>query len=310
MRERKETKQEEKFLRQQYGKVGRQAAVKICSWTKRFLRKGEGCYKQHFYGISTGKCLEMTPVLVCNQRCRHCWRDHSLFSNKVGEVDEPEEIIEGCIKERKKLLMGFKGYKKVDLKNFGDCLRPKHAAISLTGEPCLYPKLPELVRKFYEKGFESVFVVTNGTRPEMVEKLGKEGRKPTNIYLSVEGWDKKSYLEFCRPLEEGQYEKILETMEILKRLKGKVNTVLRITCIKGFNMDKAEKFRWIVEKMEPKFIEGKGYMFLGQSRKRMKEEDMPTHKEVKEFGEKLARLTGYKIKGEQEESRVVWLGKD
>lgn len=308
----KEEKQEEKFIRQQYGKVGKGAAVKICSWTKRFLRKGDCCYKHHFYGISTGKCLEMSPVLVCNQRCRHCWRDHSLFSNKVEEADRSEEIIEGCIAARKKLLIGFKGSEKTDKKCFEECLKPKQAAISLSGEPCLYPKLPELIKKFYEKGFESVFLVTNGTKPEMIEKIGKLEKPPTNIYLSVEAWDKESYKDFCKPFEEKQWEKIKETMEVLKKLKkeGKIQTVLRITCIKSFNMDKAGEFKWMAEKMEPKFIECKGYMFLGQSRKRMEQENMPTHKEVKEFGEELARLTGYKMKGEQEESRVVLLGKD
>lgn len=305
-------KQENKFVKQQYGKVRRYSAAKVCSWTKRHIRCGESCYKHHFYGISTGKCLEMTPVLICNQRCRHCWRDHSLFANRMEEIDEPEEIIEGCIKERKKLLIGFKGNKKIDLKKFEDCLVPKQAAISLTGEPCLYPKLPRLVEKFYEKGFDSVFLVTNGTVPSMLEELGKLKKLPTNIYLSVEWWDKESYLDFCKPLEEGQYEKILKSMDILRRLKeeGKTKTVLRITCVRGFNMDKVNEFKWIVEKMKPSYIECKGYMYVGQSRKRMEKENMPEHFEVKEFAKKLAELTDYKVKGEQEESWVVLLGED
>ncbi len=299
------------FVRQQYGQVGKHSAVKICGWTKKMIRCGKSCYKHHFYGISTGKCLEMSPVLICNQRCKHCWRDQSLFSDKIIEADNPGEIIDGCIAERKRLLMGFKGG-KIDLKKFEDCLVPKQAAISLTGEPCLYPKLPELVEKFYENNFDSVFLVTNGTIPSMLEELGKLKRLPTNIYLSVEWWDKESYVDFCKPLEEGQYEKILESMDILRRLngEGKVKTVLRITCVNGFNMDKINEFKWIVEKMQPSYIECKGYMFVGQSRERMKRENMPEHFAVKEFASKLAGLTGYEIKGEQEESRVVLLEKN
>lgn len=302
----------EKFVKQQYGRVGRHSAVKVCSWTKRHIRCGDSCYKHHFYGISTGMCLEMTPMLLCNQRCRHCWRDQSLFGKEISGLDSPEEIIDKCIKERKRLLIGFKGSKKVDLKRFEGCLAPKQAAISLTGEPCLYPKLPELVTKFYGKGFESVFLVTNGTCPEMLERLGKLKKLPTNIYLSVECWDKDSYINFCQPWEEGQYEKILESMDILKRLKtkGKTKTVLRITCINGFNMDKIPKFKWIVDKMQPSYIECKGYTYVGQSRERMQKGNMPKHHEVKEFASRLAELTGYKVKEEQKESWVVLLGKD
>ncbi len=146
----------------------------------------------------------------------------------------------------------------------------------------------------------------------MLEKLGKLEKLPTNIYLSVEGWDKESYLDFCKPLEEGQDEKILESMDVLKRLKEgkKTKTVLRITCVRGFNMDKVSEFKWIVEKMQPSYIECKGYMHVGQSRERMKREAMPDHVEVKEFAERLAKLTGYQVKGEQKESWVVLLGKD
>lgn len=231
-----------------------------------------------------------------------------MFDKEIKEADEPEKIIEGCVSERKRLLMGFKGWEKVDLGRFKECLVPKQAAVSLTGEPCLYPKLPELVSGFYEAGFDSVFLVTNGTIPLMLKKLGK-GKLPTNIYLSVEWWDKESYIDFCRPLDEKQYEKILKSMEILKKLKGKTKTVLRITCVKGFNMDKAKEFKWIVEKMQPSYIECKGYMFVGQSRERMVKENMPAHSEVKELAFELGKLIGYKVKGEQEESRVVLLGK-
>lgn len=300
-------KDKNRFVRQQYGRIGEQAVVKVCNWTKRFIRKGDCCYKHHFYGISTGRCLEMSPVLICNQRCRHCWRDQDLLI-KRGKFDEPEKIIEECIKQRKKLLIGFKGNEKIDLKKFEECLVPKQAAISLTGEPCLYPKLPELIKKFYEKGFESVFLVTNGTKPEMIEKISRLKKLPTKVYLSVEAWDKKSYTSFCKPLEEGQYEKIKKTMALLSKIK--TDTVLRITCIKRFNMDKAEKFKWIVEKMKPDHIECKGYMFVGQSRKRMEQENMPKHPEVRKFAEELARMTGYSIKGEQEESLVVLLEKN
>ena len=299
---------EDKFVKQQYGKVGKHSVVKVCSWTKRCLR-GEGhCYKHHFYGISTGQCLEMSPILICNQRCKHCWRDQSLFTDKMDEYDDPEFIIDGCIEERRKLLIGFKGNEKVDQKKVEQFLKPKQAAISLTGEPCLYPKLPQLVDKFYEKGFDSVFLVTNGTVPEMLKKFNKY---PTNIYLSMEAWDENSYQEFCKPLHKNQWDKINESIGILREISasGKAKTVLRITCVQNYNMDNPEKFKEIIERMQPTYIECKSYMFVGQSRLRLKQENMPSHEAVKEFSEKLAKIIGYDVEGEQEASRVVLLAK-
>ena len=302
------SKKEDVFVRQQYGRVGQHSVVKICGWTKKHLRCGDNCYKHHFYGISTGQCLEMSPVLICNQRCKHCWRDQSLF-NEVEEWDEPKEIIKGCIEERRKLLMGFKGSEKTDLKEFKKCLVPKQAAISLTGEPCLYPYLPELVSEFYLRGFESVFVVTNGTVPNMLRKLGRLSQGPTNVYLSIEWWDEESYTKFCKPLEKGQYARILESMEVLKELSsaGKVKTVLRITSVVGWNMDKAQEMKWIVERMRPDFIEVKGYMHVGYSKLRMERRMMPLHPEVVEFAAELTKVIDYKVSGEQKESRVVLL---
>jgi len=306
------SKKEDVFVRQQYGKVGNHSVVKICGWTKKHIRCGANCYKHHFYGISTGRCLEMSPILICNQRCKHCWRDQSLFANQLEKFDEPKDIIKGCMQERTRLLIGFQGNEKIDQKELEKCMIPKQAAISLTGEPCLYPKLPELVTEFYNQNFDSVFLVTNGTKPEMIKKLSQLERPPTNIYLSIEAWDEQSYLDFCRPFDKKQWLKIQESMDSLKKIKeeNKTTTVLRITCVKNFNLDKVKEFKWIINKLQPTYIECKGYMHVGYSQKRLERTCMPQHDEVKEFAEKLAQLTGYKIQGEQKESWVVLLGKD
>ena len=311
------SKKEDVFVRQQYGKVARHSVVKVCGWTKKHLRCGANCYKHHFYGISTGRCLEMSPILICNQRCKHCWRDQSLFADKMVDaegkaaIDEPKDIVAGCIQERKRLLIGFQGNQKIDMEELRKCMVPKQAAISLTGEPCLYPKLPELVTEFYNQDFESVFLVTNGTVPEMLLKLGRLKTPPTNIYLSMEAWDEHSYLDFCRPLNKEQWLKIQESMDVLGGLEenGKTKTVLRITCVKDFNIDQVNNFKWIVDKMKPTYIECKGYMHVGYSQKRLERSCMPDHVEVKEFATKLAELTGYTVKGEQKESWVVLLGR-
>ena len=156
-------KQKERLYRQQFRIVGRHSAVKICYWTKKCVRdKKDVCYKQIFYGVNCGNCLEMSPIISCNQRCLHCWRDNTVFSAKwEGDADEPKDIIKGCIEERKKLLYGFKGNAKIDLRLFDSYLNPDHAAISLTGEPTLYPKLAQLIDCFFDDfKFKTVFSIS------------------------------------------------------------------------------------------------------------------------------------------------------
>lgn len=311
--------QKERLYKQQFRLVGRHSAVKVCFWTKECLRKGNKvCYKQLFYDIHTANCLEMSPAITCNQRCLHCWRDTSVFSPEwEGEADEPKEIIEGCIKERRQLLMGFKGFEQVDKTQWKNSLIPNHAAISLTGEPCLYPKLPQLIDSFFDNfNFRTVFLVTNGTVPEMLRKFGKkgcgkrqEGSKhfPTNIYLSLEAFDEGSHKRLNNPVTSNNWKRIQESMHYLNGIKDKTKTILRITAIKKMNLDKAKEFAKFVELMQPEHIEVKGYGWLGYSRRRLNEENVPEWDEIKEFSEKLGGLSGYKITNGHEPSKVVQL---
>lgn len=291
--------------------VGNHSAVKICHYCKENIRgKKKGCYKKTFYGIETDRCLEMSPAITCPKRCRHCWRDTAIFSSKwVGPVDDPKKIIEGCIRERNKLLIGFRGHPKVDVNYFDEkIVMPTHAAISLTGEPCMYPRLNELVDSFFDDfNFKTVFLVTSGTVPERLLEFKKH--YPTNIYLSTEAHNKEMYQKLCIPVIKDAWEKYNESMDIMReKLNKKCRTVLRITCMKGLNMSEPEKFAWILEKAQPQYVECKGYMFVGYSMQRMKKENMPSMREVKVFAEKLVRnCPSYKIIDERSDSEVVLL---
>ena len=147
-------------------------AVKICGWTKNSL-VGEGvCYKQKFYGIQTHRCMQMSPAVpFCKHRCLFCWRDTSITNPEwEGPYDEPEEIIDECIEAQRKLLTGYKGNDKSDPKMVKEAFNPNQVAISLAGEPMEYPMISELIKEFKKRNF-SVFIVTNGTRPDVVEKM-------------------------------------------------------------------------------------------------------------------------------------------
>ena len=105
----------------------------------------------------------MTPsVFHCTLGCVFCWRDYKAPVSKewVWDVDAPEFILEGSLYAQKKLLEGYAGNPKAIKKAFEQSLQVKHVALSLTGEPIMYPRLNELLHLFNEQGI-STFLVTN-----------------------------------------------------------------------------------------------------------------------------------------------------
>ena len=111
------------LLRQKYHLVGSHSAVKRCRWLYESIVHDRTCYKQKFYGINSHQCIQMTPsVLHCTMRCIFCWRaqsgDHDLSWNetRLTEWDDPEDIIEGCIREQKRILSGYKAHTIADQK--------------------------------------------------------------------------------------------------------------------------------------------------------------------------------------------------
>ncbi len=246
----------------------------------------------------------MTPALTCNQRCLHCWRDITIFSEPEwkGPVDEPKEIIKGCIEERKKLLIGFKGNKKVNSEVLERAMQPVHAAISLTGEPCLYPRIADLIEEFFSFGFESVYLVTNGTVPEALESLRK---LPTNLYISLTASNPEMYKKLCNPLIKDGWLRLQKSLEIMSKMK--TNTVIRITMINGLNTENPNEFIPHIEKARAKYVECKAYMHVGYSKDRLTEQHMPSMEKIREFAKVIEENSNYKIKDERTDSRIVLL---
>ncbi len=274
------------------------SAVKTCLWLKKSLRDEGVCYKQKFYGIQSHRCLQMTPALMCNQFCVHCWRPLELLKDFRG-WDEPEKIVEESIKAQRRLLSGFYGTKGVNRKKLEEAEEPNQVAISLIGEPTLYPYLPDLIECYKNRGF-TTFLVTNGTNPEMLGEVN-----PTQLYLSLTAYSEESHLSINRP-PKSYWGLILESLKVLRDSRSR--KVIRLTLIKGLNMDEkaAEGFDRLIRIAGPDYIEAKAYMFLGYSRLRLKAENMPEHADVVEFSRLLSRR-GYEIVDESEQSRVCLL---
>jgi tRNA wybutosine-synthesizing protein 1 len=277
------------------------AAAKVCHWTKKSLLNEGVCYKEKFYGIESHRCLQMSPSIpFCQQQCSFCWRDISITKTVWDEdYDEPGTIIDECIDAQKNLLCGFFGNAQADKKKLKEAQEPRNAAISLAGEPMLYPKINEMISEFNRRDF-TTFLVTNGMTPLKLENIEKE---PTQLYISLDAPNKEVYNQVCNPKITGGWDLLNKSLNLLSSFNCR--TVLRTTCVKDHNMLNPHEYADIIKTTNPDFIEIKAYMFVGSSRDRLTFENMPSNKEVYSFAESIANLCDREIIDSSFESRVV-----
>ncbi len=295
----------QELTKQQYRLVGEHSAVKTCGWTKNMIKGIGGCYKLKFYGVMSNQCLQMTTSISCANRCTFCWRGYKAPVSKDWQwaIDEPEKIIEGALLEHKQLLFGFKGNPKINRAAYLNSETVKHVALSLTGEPIMYPRLNELLDKFHARGI-STFLVTNAQYPEKIRSM-----KPiTQLYISVDAPTKDLLKNVDKPLFKDYWERLLESLDVLAQKKQR--TCIRLTIVKGINDVDLEKYAELIHRGNPDFLEIKSYMFVGASMERLQRENMPDHEYIVEFSKKLvAFLPEYEICSEHVPSRVVMLAK-
>ncbi|NHI92661.1 MAG: 4-demethylwyosine synthase TYW1 [Candidatus Lokiarchaeota archaeon] len=299
--------------KQKYHLVGNHSAIKKCRWTHKSLVFDQACYKERFYGIFSHRCMQVTPSLLwCTHCCDFCWRlqpsdiDINWDQTKIDvPINDPEFILDGFYKEWKRILSGYKplSHDKVTWEKWEEANNPFSIAISLSGEPLIYPRINELIELTKKRGLIT-FVVSNATRPEIVKNL----TEPNQLYFSLISPNKENYEQICRPLILNAWEKIMESFSYLESFS--CPTVLRLTLSDHKNLKNPEEFAKIIEKYSPTHVEAKGYMYLGFSRRRgMKVNNMPLHKKIKEFAIKLADNCGYYFIDDVERSRVVLLSK-
>ncbi|NIQ05289.1 MAG: 4-demethylwyosine synthase TYW1, partial [Candidatus Korarchaeota archaeon] len=207
-----------------------------------------------------------------------CWRAQSgdfeitWDEMRLPRWDTPEKIVDGSIEAQLRILSGYKGNPKTKRRKLKEALTPRHAAISLAGEPTLYGHLGELISVFHRRNF-TTFLVTNGTVPSALEKLSEE---PTQLYVSLTAPDEETYQQVCRPQIPNAWRRVNETLELLPSFE--CPKVIRITSVRKLNMKKAEDYARLIEKADPTYIEPKAYMHIGYSRQRLDYENMPTHR--------------------------------
>ena len=292
--------------KQHYTVIGEHSAQKVCEYVKKSLLDRGVCYKQKFYGIQSHRCIQMTTAVNhCPHECVFCWRAMDFNEGiAVKNPDSPEKIIDESIRAQLKKINGFGGNKKLNREKFKEAQKPLHFAISLSGEPTLYPKLQEIIEILNKRKISS-FVVSNGMFPEKLKKI-----KPTQLYISIFAPNEKLYKEISRTKIKNSWKQLMKSLDVLKeKRKQKVRTTLRITLIRNMNMIEPENYAKIIKKANPLFVEVKAYMWVGFSRQRLDISNMPLHPEVKEFALQIAKHSGYKIIDEKKESRVVLLMK-
>jgi tRNA wybutosine-synthesizing protein 1 len=257
--------------------------------------------------------MEMTPTAMnCENRCVYCWRPTEFYDTLQMPshlVDEPDVIVNNLIKERERLLSGFYGNQKNDKKKLDESLLPTHYAISLSGEPTMYPKLPQLIKYLKSlKATRSIFLVTNGQEPAMLRRLDDEDALPTQLYLSTNATNRKMFHLINRPRHKDAWERWCESLEFLAN--ARTRTVLRMTMIRGYNeeISNAEDFAQIVSRANPHFVEIKSYMHIGMSVQRLEKNNMLEMNEIRTFVDYLVnKLPSFFIMDESEISRIVVL---
>ena len=276
-------KQAQALKKEGYKLIKSHSAVKLCRWTKHQLRGRGGCYKHSFYGITSYQCMEATPSLACANKCTFCWRHHK---NPVGrkwrwKVDDPYDIVQSAVDEHVKMIKGTRGIPGVKMDRWSDAHDVRHCALSLVGEPIMYPRINELLQELHRRRI-STFLVTNGQHPDAIATLVPV----TQLYVSVDAATPETLDAIDRPLFKDAFQRLKRSLKML-RDRGQ-RTVARLTIVKGWNSDEIDDYASLIALGRVSFVELKGVTFCGTSdASNLNISNSPWHHEVVEFAEKL-----------------------
>eukprot|EP01083_Nonionella_stella_P022548 62360_1 len=296
------------LVKQGYKVIGSHSGVKLCRWTKSMLRGRGGCYKNTFYGIKSYQCMEMTPSLACANKCVFCWRHHT---NPVGKewkwvTDKPDFILNQAMQNHKQMVKAMKGVPGVIKERLDEAMgRIRHCALSLVGEPIMYPYLNEYLELLHSEKISS-FLVTNAQFPDKI----KEASYVTQLYVSVDAATKESLKAIDRPLFKDYWQRFIQSLDYLKHKRQR--TVYRLTLVKAWNVGDVADYARLIARGLPTFIEVKGVTFCGKSDgSNLTMDNVPFHFEVVRFCEKLCEYldTDYEIACEHAHSCCVLIAK-
>ncbi|XP_068614813.1 S-adenosyl-L-methionine-dependent tRNA 4-demethylwyosine synthase TYW1-like [Brachionichthys hirsutus] len=290
------------LTKQGYKLIGSHSGVKLCRWTKSMLRGRGGCYKHTFYGIESHRCMETTPSLACANKCVFCWRHHT---NPVGtewrwKMDPAEKILQDALDNHQSMIRQFRGVPGVQPKRYEEGLAARHCALSLVGEPIMYPEINTFLRLLHSRHISS-FLVTNAQFPQELRTLVPV----TQLYVSVDASTKDSLKRIDRPLFKDFWQRFLDSLRALGEKRQR--TVYRLTLVKAWNVEEMQAYSELIALGQPDFVEVKGVTYCGESSaSSLTMANVPWHQEVVAFVQQLAEmLPQYEIACEHEHSNCL-----
>jgi len=200
--------------------------------------------------------------------------DDSLQFYKIGEDiafsirtrDEVEELVNRVLTHPDDIM-----------KAHNEAMNPNHAAISLDGEPMLYPEMNGLVREFRNRDM-TTFIVTNGTLPKKIEVLNS---LPSQLYITLPASNQQLYKKICRPMVKNGWDRIMDSLSLINSLSCR--TLVRLTAIKDLNINDEiiKDYVKIIEKANPNFFEIKGFTL--QAKALLIKERLKSEKQLQDF---------------------------
>ena len=149
----------------------------------------------------------------------------------------------------------MKGVPGVHMDRLADARTVRHCALSLVGEPIMYPRINEMLDELHKRDI-STFLVTNAQFPKCIDNLCPV----TQLYVSIDASTKESLQKVDRPLFKDFWERFQSSLRSLKRKKQR--TVYRLTLVKQHNMDEVREHSKLVALGQPDFIEIKSVTFV------------------------------------------------
>ncbi|KAM7398918.1 hypothetical protein PAMP_018222 [Pampus punctatissimus] len=267
----------EALTKQGYKLIGSHSGVKLCRWTK-FV------------------CC--SPFLLSVPTTRH-------HTNPVGtewrwKMDPAEKILQDSLEKHQNMIRQFRGVPGVKPERYKEGLAVKHCALSLVGEPIMYPEINAFVRLLHSHHISS-FLVTNAQFPNEIRSLVPV----TQLYVSVDASTKDSLKKIDRPLFKDFWTRFLDSLKALGEKRQR--TVYRLTLVKAWNVEEMQAYSELIALGQPDFIEVKGVTYCGDSSaSSLTMANVPWHQEVVAFVQQLAdMLPQYEIACEHEHSNCL-----
>ncbi|MFX1274907.1 MAG: radical SAM protein [Promethearchaeota archaeon] len=193
------------------------------------------------------------------------------------------------------------------IKAHHEAMNPNHAAISLDGEPLLYPKISEFVKEFTNRDM-STFIVTNGTLPEKLESMDS---LPSQLYITLPACNEKMYKQICRPMIKNGWNALNTSLNLLESLSCR--TLVRLTAIKDLNINDQliKDYIKLIEQANPNFFEIKGFTLQAKAlliKERLKSEKQvqdffPDYKYLESIASKFESVSGFPLIYKNKDSR-------